>query len=85
MLTVVTALSFASLLRLRKKEPELTRPYKAWGYPYVTILALVVTLVLFVGFAISDSRSFWIVAALLVVSYPFYLLITRLNRDLAEK
>jgi len=81
MLTVVTALSFASLLRLRKKEPDIHRPYKAWGYPFVTILALVVTLVLFVGFSISDTRSFIIVVALFVLSYPFYRLIARGNDE----
>ena len=77
MLTVVTAFSFASLLMLRKKEPNLPRPYKVWGYPYMTILALTVTLVLFVGFAISDTRSFIIVAALFLVSYPLYRLVIR--------
>lgn len=75
MLTVVTSCSFASLLMLRKKEPDLPRPYKVWGYPYMTILALTVTLVLFVGFAISDTRSFLIVAALFLLSYPFYRLL----------
>lgn len=79
MLTVVTAFSFASLLMLRKKEPELHRPYKAWGYPYLTILALTVSLVLFVGFAISDTRSFIFVVALFLVSYPLYRLVTRVN------
>jgi len=75
MLTVVTAFSFASLLQLRKKEPDLHRPYKAWAYPYITILALAVTVILFIGFSISDTRSFIIVAALFIVSYPFYKLV----------
>jgi basic amino acid/polyamine antiporter, APA family len=79
MLTIVTAFSFASLLQLRKKEPGLHRPYKAWGYPYMTILALTVTVVLFIGFAISDLRSFLIVSALFIVSYPFYVVITKAN------
>lgn len=79
MLTVVTACSFASLLMLRIKEPKLYRPYKVWGYPYMTILALTVTLVLFVGFAISDTRSFIIVGVLFLLSYPFYRLITKAN------
>lgn len=81
MLTVVTAFSFASLLRLRINEPDLPRPYKAWGYPYITIFVLAVTLVLFTGFAISDLRSFLIVAALFGLSYPFYRLIIRRNKD----
>jgi len=79
MLTVVTAFSFASLLQLRRKEPNLHRPYKAWGYPYMTILALTVTVVLFTGFAISDLRSFIFVLALFLASYPLYKLITRAN------
>ncbi|GAA4332017.1 amino acid permease [Mucilaginibacter gynuensis] len=79
MLTVVTSFSFAALLWLRKKEPDLPRPYKAWGYPYMTILALLVTLVLLVGFMINDVRSFLIVASLFIVSWPFYKLIIRLN------
>ena len=79
MLTVVTAFSFSSLLMLRKKEPNLPRPYKVWGYPYMTVLALTVTLVLFIGFAISDTRSFIIVAALFIVSYPLYKVIGRSN------
>lgn len=79
MLTVVTGFSFGSLLMLRKKEPRLHRPYKAWGYPYLTILALTVSFVLFVGFAISDTRSFSIVVALFLVSYPFYRIVTKAN------
>ncbi|MES2064430.1 MAG: APC family permease [Bacteroidota bacterium] len=79
MLTVVTAFSFASLVILRKKEPDLHRPYKAWGYPYLTILALTVSLVLFVGFAISDTRSFIFVVTLFLVSYPLYRVVARVN------
>ena len=84
MLTIVTAFSFASLLQLRRKEPDLYRPYKAWGYPYMTILALTVTIVLFIGFAINDLRSFLMVSALFIVSYPFYVVITKANGVKAE-
>lgn len=79
MLTVVTSFSFASLLILRKKEPDLYRPYKVWGYPYLTMLALTVSLILFVGFAVSDTRSFIFVLALFLVSYPLYRLVTKAN------
>ncbi|HEU5290450.1 MAG TPA: APC family permease, partial [Cyclobacteriaceae bacterium] len=39
---VVMALSFSAHLRLRKTEPNLPRPYLAWGYPWTTILVLMI-------------------------------------------
>jgi APA family basic amino acid/polyamine antiporter len=72
MMTIVTGFAFASLIVLRKNEPDLPRPYKAWGYPFSTWLALVVTITLFIGFAISDTLSLSIVAGLTILSYIIY-------------
>ncbi|RZJ31462.1 MAG: APC family permease [Flavobacterium sp.] len=72
MMTFVTGFAFASLIALRKKEPNLPRPYKAWAYPFSTVLALVVTISLFIGFAISDTFSLAIVLAIVAVSYIGY-------------
>jgi len=72
MMTIVTATAFLSLIRLRKKEPHLPRPYKAWGYPVTTWLAVIVTFGMFIGFAISDSISLIIVLLILIVSFPCY-------------
>ena len=33
-------MSFISVFVLRRREPELERPYRAWGYPWTTALAL---------------------------------------------
>lgn len=30
-----------SLLVLRRKEPDLERPYKTWGYPVIPVLAII--------------------------------------------
>lgn len=35
------ALTAIALLRLRKKEPDLPRPYRAWGYPWTPIVFLI--------------------------------------------
>ena len=77
MMTIVTGFSFASLIWLRKKEPQLHRPYKAWGYPFSTWLALVITIILFIGFAISDQESLLIIIGLIIVSYPCYRLLVK--------
>lgn len=39
---VFNILTFASIYVLRKKYPDLKRPYKVWGYPYTLILVLII-------------------------------------------
>ena len=80
LMTIVTGFAFLSLIWLRKKEPELKRPFKAWGYPFSTYFALLVTISLFVGFAISDKASLLIAGIVAVCSYPCYRLLVRKAR-----
>jgi APA family basic amino acid/polyamine antiporter len=43
------ALNAIALLRLRKKEPGLSRPYRAWGYPWTPLIFLVAAVALTVN------------------------------------
>ena len=79
MMTIVTGFAFASLIVLRKREPDLPRPYKAWAYPFSTVLALLVTIALFLGFAISDTFSLLIVLGIIAISYILFKLFVRQN------
>ena len=72
MMTVVTGFAFASLIRLRHTQPNFPRPYKTFGYPVTTYLALIVTIALFVAFAITDVASLSITAVVFILSYPVY-------------
>jgi basic amino acid/polyamine antiporter, APA family len=74
---VVMALSFSAHIKLRKSEPNLPRPYLAWGYPWTTILVLIITLGLFLGFAVGDPYNLILVTVLGVLSYPAYLAIVK--------
>lgn len=76
MVVVVMGLAFASHIKLRRAEPDAPRPYKAWGYPYTTILVVLVSVALFVGFSIGDRYSFVLILVLGVLSYPAYKLVT---------
>lgn len=80
MAILVTGMAYASVLQLRKTEPGLERPYRAWGYPYSTGLTLLVTLTLFIGFALSDPVSLAIIAGIAVLTYVIYRLFVRKNR-----
>jgi APA family basic amino acid/polyamine antiporter len=65
-------LSFTSLFVLRRREPDAPRPYRVWGYPWTTGIALVGSLAFVLGAVVSDrANSMWSLA-LLALSYPAY-------------
>ncbi len=45
-LWIFFALGVLALIRLRLREPDLPRPYRAWGYPFTPLLFLVAALAL---------------------------------------
>ncbi len=48
--------SMISLLRLRKKEPELERPFKVPMYPFFPVIALIISVVSFIAMAITNFK-----------------------------
>ena len=67
-------LSFVSLFVLRRREPDRPRPYRAWGYPWTTGLALIGSVVFLGGAVASDTRNSIYALLLLAASYPAFLL-----------
>jgi basic amino acid/polyamine antiporter, APA family len=65
-------LSFISLFRLRFKEPQIQRPYRAWGYPWTTAIALLSSAAFLVGALFADRENTPWAFALLVASYPIF-------------
>jgi APA family basic amino acid/polyamine antiporter len=70
-------LLIASLFALRKKEPNLSRPYRTWAYPIAPLLLLVISIGLFIGYIISDTTNSLIALAILALSYPIFRFIKR--------
>jgi APA family basic amino acid/polyamine antiporter len=66
------ALGFASLLMLRKKEPELERPFKVPFYPVIPVLMLVLSIAFLIGAIYSDSQNSLYAVIILVLTYPVY-------------
>ncbi len=66
-----------SLFVLRRREPDLPRPYRAWGYPWLPALVLLVDASLLVAFLTADWRSGLFVVGAAAVSVPISLLIRR--------
>jgi APA family basic amino acid/polyamine antiporter len=65
-------LSFISVFVLRRREPQKERPYRAWGYPWTTALALIGSVLFLAGAVASDTRNSLYALALLGVSYPVF-------------
>jgi basic amino acid/polyamine antiporter, APA family len=63
-------LSYTSLFVLRKREPDMPRPYRAWGYPWTTAIALAASATFLIAAfgaewqnnlpRINDLRSWWV-------------------------
>ena len=66
------ALAYAAVFILRRREPGTERPYRAWGYPWTTALALIGSLAFLVGAVLSDTRNSMYSLAVLAASYPLY-------------
>jgi APA family basic amino acid/polyamine antiporter len=65
-------LSFTSLFVLRMQQPEMERPYRAWGYPWTTALALLGSLGFLVEAVREDPKNSYLTLIALACSYPVY-------------
>ncbi len=68
-------LTFASLLVLRKKEPDAPRPYRAKGHPWTTGGVFVLSVAFLIGAVAADTRNSIYSLILLALSWPLYLIV----------
>ena len=79
---LLTYSTFASLLFyiltiygifiLRKKEPNAERPYRAFGYPFVPILYIVITSLICITLLIYDTKSTGLGLFIVLLGIPIY-------------
>lgn len=74
---IVWGLAYFSLLKLRTSEPDLPRPYRSFWYPWTTIIAIIASIALLIGFIYSDPKSFIVILGITIVSYPLFLVIKK--------
>ncbi|MBA3351341.1 MAG: amino acid permease, partial [Blastocatellia bacterium] len=65
---------FIAVFVLRKREPELPRPYKIWGYPWTTLIVIIGSILFLIAAVVTDTANSIYAMALIAVSYPVYLL-----------
>ena len=57
---------------LRKKMPDVPRPYKVWGYPYTPILFVIFSFFFLINTLISDISNAAMGALLILIGLPLY-------------
>jgi APA family basic amino acid/polyamine antiporter len=67
------AMAYISVIVLRRREPDLPRPYRAWGYPWTTLIVLLGSIAFLAGAVISDKKNSLWALAILAASIPIYL------------
>lgn len=72
-------LLIGALFILRKREPDLQRPYKTWGYPVAPFVILTAAVLLFFGYILGNPRNSMYAIGALLASYPVYRLTRRLS------
>jgi basic amino acid/polyamine antiporter, APA family len=72
--------AYAALIVLRRREPGLARPYKAFGYPVSTVIVLAGCVLLWLAAIHDDIRSALFAAMLLLLCAPVYLWLARRRR-----
>ncbi len=65
--------AYIALVVLRRREPHTPRPYRAWGYPWTTGLALVLSIAFLVAAIAGDRQNSVYALLVLAASYPLYL------------
>ena len=69
---ILYGMTAASVIVLRKKQPELARPYRTVGYPFVPILFVLAAIILLISTAINRPRESLMGIGLIVTGLPFY-------------
>jgi APA family basic amino acid/polyamine antiporter len=79
------ALAAIALLRLRKKEPNLPRPYRAWGYPWTPLIFLIAAVALTVNLWMVRPVRSSLGLAVIAAGIPFFRYWRKSQADPFEK
>jgi APA family basic amino acid/polyamine antiporter len=69
---ILYGMTAAAVIVLRRKRPDLVRPYRTLGYPAVPVLFIVGSAILIVSTAYDRPRESFLGLGLIVLGLPFY-------------
>jgi len=78
---ILYGMTAAAVIVLRRKNPGLVRPYRTWGYPWVPLAFVGVTLLLLYQTLVSSPRASGIGLAVIALGVPFFFYWKRRGND----
>ncbi len=69
---ILYGMTAAAVIVLRRKRPDLPRPYRTWGYPWVPGVFVLVALALVFSTLLDSPRESFMGIGLIVLGLPFY-------------
>jgi APA family basic amino acid/polyamine antiporter len=73
-------LTIFGIFILRKKEPDTERPYKAFGYPFIPALYILITLAICIDLLVYDLRNAGMGLIIVLLGIPIYFIADRKSR-----
>lgn len=74
---------FLALFVLRKREPDAPRPFKAFGYPFLPLLILIVSIFLLIAYVVSNTANSVFALTVMILIYTLFLSIRFLTKKRA--
>ncbi len=77
---VIASLLVVALFILRRSEPDAERPFRAFGYPFAPAAVLVISVLLAVGYVVSNTEPSIYALIALALTYPVFRLTKRSSK-----
>jgi APA family basic amino acid/polyamine antiporter len=78
-------LTIAGIFRLRQKQPDAERPYKAFGYPVVPALYIAAAAVILVVLFIYQTATTWPGLIIILTGVPVYYIWRKVGQPMADE
>ncbi len=79
------ALAVGAVMVLRRRRPDLPRPYRTWGYPAVPLLFLLASVGMIANALVTDPIDTGTTFGIIFLGYPIYLIWRRVSRAGGDK
>ena len=70
-------LTIGGIFVLRRKQPNAERPYRAWGYPFVPVLYILMALLIMMILILYQTQDTWPGLVIVLIGVPVYMVWSR--------